>query len=121
MKIIPFLFILTFSNQTWAADSIIKIEVGKHKDYSNDELRERVWNLERAVQQLQDKVFELSKNQTKAADMVSCYINTPFDGTFTATAATETAAKGEVMAKCGKGVDAGGSIHCSENKVKCGK
>ena len=48
------------SCKAWAIDPI-RIEIGTdYKKYSNDELRRRVYDLERAVGQLQDQVFQLA-------------------------------------------------------------
>ena len=64
MKIIFKTMILLISlillNSTAHADRVIRIEVGKdYKNYSNSDLRRRVWQLEQAVEQLQRRVFEL--------------------------------------------------------------
>lgn len=101
---------------------IIRIEVGeREKSGSNSEMQYRVWMLERAVAQLQARVFELElgkSSNTPESQMTTCYIRTPFDGTFTATEATETAAKAKAMEKCAAKAN---SIHCSERDAKCGK
>lgn len=93
---------------------------------STSDLRERVYMLERAVEQLQAKVFELSNGHggahptppPVAGPMVTCYIKSSFNGTFMETAPTETAARASVLKKCDE-ADAG--LSCNEKNVKCGK
>jgi hypothetical protein len=113
-------------------DGVVKIEIGKNRGSSQTELWNRVWMLERAVAQLQEKVFELQMRRghggggviivpnpgTNPKEMTTCYIKTPFNGTFTATEATETAAKAKVMQDC---ANKASSIHCGEDDVKCGR
>lgn len=110
-------------------EGIVRIEVGRNDgNVSNDELRRRVWELERAVQQLQMRVFSLEVTGAQrpasvpaepAQPKVTCFIKTPFDGTFSATESTETAAKAAAMEKCSTKVKVG--FHCEEDRVKCGK
>lgn len=113
-------------------NKIIIIEPGRERGSSNEaELRNRIYRLELAVQQLQDKVFELSRNQAvnqnnpfrpigtiQPPALTTCYITTTFKGTFTETAPTETAAKAGVLKKCG---DGDGGLDCRERNVKCGR
>lgn len=115
---------------------LIIIEPGKSDGIvSNAELLRRINRLEQAVQQLQDKVFELSRNQRSggriafppvpplqpiqpAPSAYTCFIETTFRGTFMETAPTETAAKASVLKKCH---DGDGGLDCTERKVKCGR
>lgn len=103
---------------------IVKIEIGKNRGSSQSELWTRVWMLERAVAQLQARVFELEGKPGAVVpiqhpkDMTTCYIKTPFNGTFTATEATKTAAQAKVMEACSAKAS---SIHCDEDDVKCGQ
>lgn len=129
MKVFLVLFLTCVSGVTFAAESggVIVINPVPRGRSSNADLRERVYRLERAVEQLQAKVFELSNGAggaqpvpttIPANQMVTCYIKSSFKGTFMETAATETAAKAAVMQKC----DAGeGGLSCEERNVKCGK
>jgi len=49
--------LFSFSPAAEARDDIFRIEIGKSSGGSDRDLRERVWMLERAVDQLQRKVF----------------------------------------------------------------
>lgn len=101
------------------ADSVYRIEVGEdYSKYSNRDLRERVWRLERAVAQLQQKVFELQAQNTATPTpkVWTCYMQS-FAQTFTATASTKSAAVADLIQQCSR---RSGAIHCSEDKVKCG-
>lgn len=66
MKYIILFFILFVSFNS-AADSLFKIEVGQdyHK-YSQSDLQRRVWELERAVSQLQQRIVDLERNEMNA-------------------------------------------------------
>ena len=98
---------------------VFKIEVGSNYDsYSNKELRRRVWQLERAVEQLQEQVFQLAMDKNGPGyghtGLWTCHIQS--FGTHTATGLTRAGALAEVLKKCG---DASNPIHCKENDVKC--
>lgn len=57
------LFFISFFCSNVFADSLIKIDMGKdYNKYSQSELQRRVWELERAVSQLQQRVVDLEKN-----------------------------------------------------------
>lgn len=105
------------------ADEPIRIEIGKNYDgYSNEELRRRVWQLERAVTQLQDQVFQLAirggeGSKVTPAATWTCFTQS-FGKTFTASAATKANSLAQVLKKCG---DATNAIHCKESEVKCDK
>jgi len=94
-----------------------------YNSMSKKDLRRRVWNLERAVAQLQDRVFELSHKKSstiivkrgKRSKKSTCYVSS-FGDTFTSTKSTETAAKADVLAKCSKENHA---MHCKN--ITCGK
>lgn len=123
MKIFIILFMIAlFPLQSLAKKmDLQRIEVGRdYSKYSKQELRRRVWQLERAVSQLQDQVFQiaLAKNQPVAAALTpwTCHIQS--FGTFTATELTKTAAKAKVLKACG---DNSNPVHCSEKDVKCGQ
>lgn len=98
----------------------IRVEFGQSYDgYTNEELRRRVWTLERAVAQLQQQVFQLAINSATAAPaqaMWTCEMQS-FGKTHTATAPTRMSALSKVLKKCG---DATNPIHCNESDVKCG-
>lgn len=101
----------------------IRIEVGKdYEGYSNEELRRRVWQLERAVSQLQDQVFELAirDNGTRISipttAMWTCTIQS-FGKTHVSTGMTKAAAQADALKKCS---DATNAVHCHDSDVKCG-
>lgn len=107
-----------------AAEEVFRIEMGKSKNYSERELRLRVEMLERAVEQLQRKVFDLQTRpgyEDTRYKMTTCYLKTPFDGTFMATEPTETAAKARTLEKCNQKANGSKSIFCKEEELKCGQ
>ena len=108
------------------AEDVFRIEIGKKDSSSRGSERElfrRIYQLELAVDQLQRKVFDLERKNSEsnngASTWSTCYIKTTFNGTFSSTKPTETAARAETMEKCSKGTD--NSIWCKESDIKCGK
>ncbi|RYZ98644.1 MAG: hypothetical protein EOP11_20370 [Proteobacteria bacterium] len=88
-------------------------------------MRSRIEMLERAVEQLQRKVFDLQRGPDfrepdYRVKMTTCYLKTPFDGTFMATEPTETAARAKALTKCNGKLN-GSSIFCKEEALKCGQ
>lgn len=84
-----------------STQDVIRIEIGKDK-YDDDDrsskydLYRRISSLERAVRQLQDRVFDLEVENGSLKDnqkFYTCFIKTPFDGTFTSTKRSMTEAK----------------------------
>ncbi|MFN8792535.1 MAG: hypothetical protein ACK5Y2_13860 [Bdellovibrionales bacterium] len=109
---------LVLALQTQAADPI-RIEIGKSYDgYTNDELRRRVWQLEKAVSQLQDNVLQLAMNKGSAAPtkLWTCQIQS-FGKTHLASGETKASALAQTLKKCS---DATSAIHCEESDVSCG-
>ncbi len=110
---------LLFSSVAFANDITIVMPGKDYGKYSNDELRMRIWNLEKAVMQLQQKVFaiELSQSNTSAGGHWTCMIKS-FGKSFSSTAPTKTKALADVIADCSKATNA---VHCDEDEVKCGQ
>jgi hypothetical protein len=102
-----------------AKEDVYRIEIGRSSGGSDSDLRLRVVQLERAVDQLQRKVFDLESGGGSKSSWTTCFIKTPFNGTFSATSPTETAAKAEALEKCSAKTDS--SMYCSESYLKCGK
>lgn len=105
------------------AEEVFRIEIGSRENGSREEMSRRVYELERAVQQLQRRVFELELKKTEdkssvTTSMTTCYITTAFNGTFSATEMTETAARAKALEKCSAVVQ---GIGCEEHRLKCGK
>jgi len=116
-----FLFLVLTLPYSVHADETIHLDIGKsYEGYTNDELRRRVWQLERAVAQLQDQVFQLAlQNRSGAAPVTqlwTCQIES-FGKTHVASGTTRASALAQVLKKCG---DATNAVHCQESNVKCG-
>jgi hypothetical protein len=102
-----------------ASAEVIRIDIGKDKGSSQIELERRVWSLERAVRQLQDRIYDLESDKAKpvaAVTMFTCQIES-FGKMFSATEPTKMAAKAKVLKEC---ADATNAIHCEKDKVECG-
>jgi hypothetical protein len=120
-----FVIILLMASSTFLHAKDFRIEAGKdYHDYSNEELRRRVWTLERAVSQLQDQVFQLALRNGGSAlgdsnansTTWTCRIES-FGKTFVSSGKTKSIALALVLKKC---ADASNAIHCHEEDVKCG-
>lgn len=104
-------------------DKVIIIDVGNEERSSKKDLEKRIYRLEKAVRQLQERVFDLEvengglKEDNKKK--FTCYIKTNMKGTFTTTQSSLTQAKAEVMRKCSEEIKYG--FECDEDKVKCGE
>lgn len=112
--------------------NVYKVEPGtNYSRYSNSDLRRRVWELERAVAQLQAQVFQLAmqnqagshyNGQPVAAPQImpskpwTCQIQA-FGKTHVSTGETKAGALAQVLKICS---DASHSVHCRESDVKCG-
>ncbi len=96
---------------------VFKIEIGSNYErYSKKELRRRVWELERAVAQLQDQVFHLSMSQNQyQPEEWTCHMQS-FGKTHMASARTRGKALALVMSKCSS---ASNAIHCDSGDVSC--
>lgn len=114
-----FVILAFYMSSAFASDITIVMPGKDYGKYSNDELRMRIWNLEKAVMQLQQKVFalELGQTSTPGAGQWTCMIKS-FGKTFTSTAPTKMKAMADVVADCSKATNA---VHCDEDEVKCGQ
>lgn len=88
-------------------------------------LEKRISELESSVMQLQRRVYELESGQKAAqpapdSGWTTCTIETPFDGNFTATEPTRTAAIANSLKAC-KEKTSNNSVFCDKDKVVCGK
>ena len=96
------------------AEEIFRIEVGRdYNRYTQRDLQRRVWDLERAVAQLQARVFELELSRLKnpsptpappALDTWLCKISA-MGVTYTGTGATRAIAEHKVMETCKEKAD----------------
>lgn len=85
------------------AEEVFRIEIGKdYQKYSQTDLQRRVWELERAVAQLQQRVFHLEgkpQNYPASVDTWICTIKAM--GTIhTGTGASMPVAKAKVIEAC---------------------
>jgi len=116
--------ILLFSSfSLFASQDIFRIEIGK-RDSSSDtqDLRQRVWMLEQAVRQLQDKVFQLEYSNANrpspvASKQYTCTLQNNMAGTFTSTKGSMGEAKADVIKQC---TDKNSSnFFCKKKDVEC--
>lgn len=126
-----YLIILTtlFASNLLGAQA--RLQLSDDRDATPAELRKRIRHLQEAVIDLQTRVDQLEARLGTSANTatvsgtlapaanVTCYIETPFDGVFDATAATETKSRIEAVKACMGKVKS--RIHCSSQKVKCGQ
>jgi hypothetical protein len=120
IRLLALTFISTISFFSNAIEPI-HIEIGaNYESYSNEELRRRVWQLEKAVAQLQDQVFQLAMRNgtttpTPTNNNWTCQMQS-FGKTHVASGNTRSSALAQVLKKCS---DATNAVHCHESDVKC--
>lgn len=119
MKSLIIFTILCFCVQAKAIEPV-RIDLDKSYDkYTNEELRRRVWQLERAVAQLQDQVLQLAAHQGTASVITpatwTCQMQS-FAKTLVASGTTRASALAQVLKKCS---DATNAVHCHEANVNC--
>ncbi len=88
--------------------------------YYNRELRERIRLLESAVRQLQEEVYRLKMQDggySNHRPQYTCFLNTPFNGSFYGKGYTKLEAKAKTLNECEK-KDKG---YCNANQVNCEK
>lgn len=129
-----FLFSMIVMAPSWAAKS--KIELIEDREMSATELRQKIRALQENVIDLESRVQKLeAKAEQKmgvasssvapsipssgSEGKITCFIETPFDGLFDATDVNETRARVEAVKACMGKVKS--RIHCSTEKVKCGR
>jgi hypothetical protein len=116
-------FIVGAAGPSLAQTTVFRVEAGRNYDrYSNSEMRRRIWELERAVAQLQERVFQLERTPVITQPVIqpprhrwTCRMQS-FGDTHVATAESRGAALAQVLKACG---DATNPIHCKESAVKC--
>lgn len=103
------------------AEGWLKIDVGDYKHYSQSDLQKRVWELERAVSQLQERVAILEREnlrplppQPQAAEKTWLCKITAMGTTYTGIGATKAIATQKAMDSCKAREN---PIFC--NKVSC--
>jgi galactokinase len=106
----------------YKGEKIIIIDTGSESKSSSRDIQKRVYRLEQAVRQLQERIFELElENDGLKDDKVkktTCYLKTT-KGVFSSTQKSMTQARAEAMQKCTEVVKFG--FECDEDKVKCGE
>lgn len=102
--IIGVLAILTFSAMARADEPVVRIRFGSnYRDYSMEETQRRVWELERAVAELQQRIFHLERQPPVVVQPEkpwTCLLSNNMKGTFTSTKATRGEATAHVLKQC---------------------
>lgn len=93
--------------------STVRIEIGDDRD--DREMLRRVRNLERAVRDLQDQVYQLQA-QPRTITVHVCSGTFFSVGTLVGKATSRTEAMARVMGECNRN---GGGIFCKERDVRC--
>ena len=128
-----FLLSMLLLAPSWAAKP--RIELVEDREMSSAELRQKIRALQENVLDLESRLQKLETKgganlaapiataptspSSSAETKVTCFIETPFDGLFDATDVNETRARVEAVKACMGKVKS--RIHCSTEKVKCGR
>lgn len=117
MKILFFLlFSSSFQPMAFSDEKLIRIEVGDRNNSSERELRERIWRLERAVDQLQQKVYQLQDENNRTAAEWVCTV-TALGSTYTGLGGSKAVAKANAIRNCKK-VKGENTIFCDDPKCE---
>jgi len=112
MKSLLVLLALTLTTSAFARDgrintndggTIIRIEVGNDRESDTRETSKRIARLERAVRELQNRVYDLEDDQrpqTREQKVVTCALKTSFNGTFIGKASTKLEAQSIAIQQC---------------------
>jgi hypothetical protein len=116
MKSLLVLLALTLTTSAFARDNIrdgrlvtnsggtiIRIEVGNERDTDSRATMKRMVQLERAVRELQNRVYDLeddARPQTREQKVVTCALRTSFNGTFIGKATTKLEAQSIAIQQC---------------------
>ncbi len=127
MKKIITILSLVLSTTTFARDygtinlsdgkNILRIDIGNEREFDTRQLVQRITRLERAVRELQNRVYDLEDEATPARREVkvfTCTLPTSFDGTFIGKGKTEAEARANASNACKRG----GASFCSERDIK---
>lgn len=116
MKSLLILLALTLTTSAFARDNnrdgrmgtnnggtIIRIEVGSERDSDSRAVMRRMMQLERAVRELQNRVYDLeddARPQTREQKIVTCALKSSFNGTFIGKASTQIEAQSIAIQQC---------------------
>lgn len=127
MKKIVTILVLVLSTTAFAKDynfislndgkNILRIDIGNERDADSRQMARRITRLERAVRELQNRVYELEDDSAPARREITvytCTLPTSFDGTFIGKGKTAAEARAIAVNKCEKG----GGFPCSDNHIK---
>ena len=126
-KIIAILTLVLLSTATFAGDygtiglndgkNILRIDIGNERDVDSRQLAQRITRLERAVRELQNRVYDLEDEAIPARREVkifTCTLPTSFDGTFVGRGKTQGEARAEASNNCKEG----GASFCNDSDIK---
>lgn len=97
--------------------NILRIDIGNDRDLDARQLVRRITKLERAVRELQNRVYDLEDDATpnqREVTVYTCALPTAFDGTFVGKGKTAAEARANAVNACHKG----GGFPCSDDRVK---
>jgi len=97
--------------------TIVRIDIGDERETDSRAMMKRVANLERAVRELQNRVYDLeddARPTTREVTVWTCSLPTSFDGTFVGKGKTETEARAAASNAC----TAKRSPFCSDFNIK---
>lgn len=127
MKKIITISALVLSTATFARDygtislndgkNILRIDIGNEREADSRQLVQRITRLERAVRELQNRVYDLEDETTpthREIKVFTCTLPTSFDGTFIGKGKTEAEARANASNNCKKG----GAAFCSDRSIK---
>ena len=103
-------------------NTIFRIDVGNDREADSRRLSQRVNRLERAVRDLQNRIYDLEDNSRptqREVTIYTCVLPTSFIGTYIGKAQTVVEARAQAVNSCSR---AGGGISCQDSLIdRCEK
>lgn len=97
--------------------NIFRIDIGNDRDVETRQLVKRIVRLERAVRELQNRVYDLEDDAApsrREVTIFTCTLPTSFDGTFIGKGKTAAEARANAVNKC----EMGGGFPCNDSRIK---
>lgn len=99
--------------------TIVRINVGSDRESDSRENSKRIASLERAVRELQNRVYDLedeTRPSTREVTVYACSLKSAFKGTFLGKGTTEVEAKTNAVQKCIQGSN-NDAFFCGEERI----
>jgi hypothetical protein len=101
--------------------TIIRVNVGSDRENDSRENAKRIANLERAVRELQNRVYDLeddARPTTREVKVYTCSLTSAFKGAYIGKGRSEVEARADAMQRCTMAADDRSAFFCGEERIK---